>query len=169
MFVSQLIIPETYDRHQGNPDMTAGWRDPWQHPVHLYCVGKLKNHLIDNAVVAHGARHRGHLSIRRHLRDESPGIKLTQLVFSHTSGQYRNVIDISVIHHGFEGLFGIARLKFVFDMVLPEIREALAPVRSSLKAQITGEMLEAPQIGDLGSNRIEMETSGPGESVVLAW
>src|SRR5262249_15606074 len=91
------------------------------------------------------------------------------LVFSYASGQYRNVIDISVIHHGFEGLFGIARLKFVFDMALPEIREALAPVRSSLKAQTTREMLEAPQIGDLGSNRIEMETSGPGEAVVLAW
>src|SRR5262249_61056054 len=54
-------------------------------------------------------------------------------------------------------------------MALPEIREALAPVRSSLKAQITGEMLEAPQIGDLGSDRIEMGTSGPGEAVVLAW
>ncbi|HJW35344.1 MAG TPA: nuclear transport factor 2 family protein, partial [Actinomycetes bacterium] len=60
---------------------------------------ELKNHFVDDTLDSNRARHRGHLRVWRHLRNEPPRIKLMELIVANPAGEHRHVVDVCIFDH----------------------------------------------------------------------
>src|SRR5262245_34475766 len=98
--------------------MPVCWSQSRQHPIHFYCVGELKDHLIYYTINADGARDRCHICVGRHLAYETARVKHSELIPAERSRQHWNVADISVLNHGFQCSICIARHKLRLDMLV---------------------------------------------------
>jgi hypothetical protein len=69
-----------------------------------------------------GSRDRDHLHVRGHSRDEMRRVEFSQLGFATAAGQHRNMIDVGVLDHRGERVFGATGLKFMPDVIFPKPR-----------------------------------------------
>src|SRR5947208_5365956 len=123
MFVGQLVAPETDDGHQWHFHPLAGGRNARQHPIHPHRVRELENHFIHELIGANSSRDRSDLGVGWHLRNEPLGIELAQRIFADASCQNGNVIDVSIINHGGEGVLGVSGGKLVSHVFVPEVAQ----------------------------------------------
>src|SRR5205085_4642610 len=61
--------------------------------------------------------------IRWHLGNKPLGIEFAQRVFADASCKNGNVIDVSILDHGGEGVLGVVSGKLVPHMFIPEIAQ----------------------------------------------
>src|SRR5437764_8201631 len=118
VLVGQFAFSEPNDRHQWHFNPLSRGSNAWQHPVHPDSMRELKYHFIYQLIVADGPRYGGHLGIGRHLRNETLGIKLAQLILAHDAGQHWDVVDIVFLNHGCKRLLVVASVELLAHMLL---------------------------------------------------
>src|SRR5207249_9568440 len=124
MLVGQFAFSESNDRHQWHFNSLSRRSNAWQHPVHPDGMRELKYHFIYQLIVADGPRDGGHLRIGRHLRNETLGVKLAELILAHTASQHWDVVDISVLDHGGKRLLMVPSVELMPHMLLPELLQS---------------------------------------------
>src|SRR5207249_1347429 len=131
VLVRQLSVPEVNDHDQRHLDSPSRGSDARQHPVHADGMSELEDHLIDQLIVPDGPRDGNQLRVRGHLRNETFGVELPQLLTPNAPRQHRDVVDIGVVHHRCESIFDTACDELVADMFLPDIMQALLRTRKT--------------------------------------
>ena len=125
VLVRELAVTKADDHDERNLDPLSRWSDPREHPVHSNGVSELEDHLIDQPIVADGARDRSELRVRRHLRNEVLRVEVPQRIPPDTSRHHRHVVDVGILHHCAEGRFRVVRRELASDVFLPEIVQDL--------------------------------------------
>src|ERR1700704_4480003 len=86
---------------------------------------------------------------------------------AHAAGQHWNMIDVSIRHHSLQSIFRITRGEFVFDMLIPKIRQGLLRVDLAAASKIPYEKLQRPEMSEFRRPRVVMLAAGSAESVIL--
>jgi hypothetical protein len=100
------VVGEEADRIQEDP---------------LLSEGKTNNLLIHEPVVHDCSGSWKYICICRHVWNEVLRIEVFQLIATHTAGQYRYVVYISVRYHRIEGGLRILCGKFVTQVLVPYV------------------------------------------------
>jgi len=78
VLVGQLSVAEVNDGDERNFDAAIGGSDAREHPGNFARVREGKNHLVDELILADGARDGSKRGVRRHPGNEIAGIEAAQ-------------------------------------------------------------------------------------------
>jgi len=119
VFVGEFAVAEVDDGDERNFDAAIGGGDAGEHPGNFARVREGKNHLVDELILADGARDGSKRGVRRHAGNEIAGIEAAQRGFAVAASHRRNVVDVGILGHGGERRFRVARREFVRRVFFP--------------------------------------------------